>query len=393
MPTIFYFLKNRLLQRRRRVALGSLPHPNRIPYVDGCMKYGSNDGWMRNGSPGDAFYLVDGDASTDHVVICPGTSWGGLFSTVGDFDTFDECVTGNKAVAPTDFYFDGGPLRRVSWTLSGSGGVWFSYPPVQVSKPRLGTARRTSSSRASAPSGRAVRRAARDEGLVDGRTTRLCARPGPRGEARRRARGRPAVPARGDEGIDDRRIVRAPPMRRPRAVSRVRGRGRVGHDGLELVAAIEDPSRSKVGVELLRVGSVEPLQAVVPLPPGLGAPGLGFFYLPPPRGKAGDQRAARRSPLRMLKARLDRGHEPGVGGALDDGRLCSANVMAMPPPSDGTDVGHQGDVDVTQIEKMLRLTPTERLRKHESWRLFARKALKDAELRREGPRGPDAGWR
>lgn len=30
---------------------------------------------------------------------------------------------------------------------------------------------------------------------------------------------------------------------------------------------------------------------------------------------------------------------------------------------------------------MLRLTPTERLRRHESWRLFARKALKDAELK------------
>ena len=39
------------------------------------------------------------------------------------------------------------------------------------------------------------------------------------------------------------------------------------------------------------------------------------------------------------------------------------------------DRGHQGPVDLTQIEQMLRLTPTERLRKHESWRLFARRAL------------------
>jgi hypothetical protein len=38
------------------------------------------------------------------------------------------------------------------------------------------------------------------------------------------------------------------------------------------------------------------------------------------------------------------------------------------------DLGHQGEVDVTQIEKMLRLTPTERLRRHESWRPFARRA-------------------
>ena len=57
------------------------------------------------------------------------------------------------------------------------------------------------------------------------------------------------------------------------------------------------------------------------------------------------------------------------------------------------DLGHQGEVDITQIEKMLRLTPTQRLRKHESWRLFARKALSDAKLRREGPGSPDSGRR
>jgi hypothetical protein len=86
---------------------------------------------------------------------------------------------------------------------------------------------------------------------------------------------------------------------------------------------------------------------------------------------------------------------------MDQGRLCFSSVMvaihrpagAHPSPSNGTDLGHRGDVDVTQIEKMLRLTPTERLRKHESWRLFARKALKNAELRREGPRGPDTSRR
>ena len=81
-------------------------------------------------------------------------------------------------------------------------------------------------------------------------------------------------------------------------------------------------------------------------------------------------------------------------GALDSDRLCSIYLMdATLPPVNGTDLGHRGHVDVTQIEKMLGLTPTERLRKHESWRLFARKALKDAELRREGPRGPGAGRR
>ena len=44
------------------------------------------------------------------------------------------------------------------------------------------------------------------------------------------------------------------------------------------------------------------------------------------------------------------------------------------------DLGHQGDVDRTQIAQQLRLTPTERLRHHESWRLFVKEALRGAEL-------------
>ena len=47
------------------------------------------------------------------------------------------------------------------------------------------------------------------------------------------------------------------------------------------------------------------------------------------------------------------------------------------------DLGHQGDVDRTQIAQQLRLTPTERLRHHESWRLFVKEALRHAELHRK----------
>jgi hypothetical protein len=36
------------------------------------------------------------------------------------------------------------------------------------------------------------------------------------------------------------------------------------------------------------------------------------------------------------------------------------------------DLGHQGDVDVTLIRKMLRMTPTERARHHERWRAMIR---------------------
>lgn len=45
------------------------------------------------------------------------------------------------------------------------------------------------------------------------------------------------------------------------------------------------------------------------------------------------------------------------------------------------DLGHQGDVDYTQIASSLRMTPTERLDRHEGWRLFVKEALANAALR------------
>lgn len=53
-----------------------------------------------------------------------------------------------------------------------------------------------------------------------------------------------------------------------------------------------------------------------------------------------------------------------------------------------TDLGRHGDVDRPQIEALLRLTPTERLRKHEGWRLFVKEALASAELRRSAGHAP-----
>lgn len=44
------------------------------------------------------------------------------------------------------------------------------------------------------------------------------------------------------------------------------------------------------------------------------------------------------------------------------------------------DLGHQGDFDWTQIAACLKLTPTERLRRHESWRLFMKEALNRARI-------------
>ena len=51
------------------------------------------------------------------------------------------------------------------------------------------------------------------------------------------------------------------------------------------------------------------------------------------------------------------------------------------------DRGHQGDVDRTQIAELLKLTPTERLRRHERWRRF----IKNYAGRLLRNRHPDAG--
>ncbi len=57
------------------------------------------------------------------------------------------------------------------------------------------------------------------------------------------------------------------------------------------------------------------------------------------------------------------------------------------------DLGHQGDVDYTQIDQCLALTPTQRLDKHEGWRLFLKEALENARLRQEGSQCPVSGGR
>ncbi len=54
------------------------------------------------------------------------------------------------------------------------------------------------------------------------------------------------------------------------------------------------------------------------------------------------------------------------------------------------DLGHQGDVDYTQIASLLRMTPTQRLDHHEGWRLFVKEALANAALRQGNHRPPGA---
>lgn len=55
------------------------------------------------------------------------------------------------------------------------------------------------------------------------------------------------------------------------------------------------------------------------------------------------------------------------------------------------DLGHQGDFDRTQIADFLRMTPVERLRHHEGWRVFVEENLQRAELRRKSHRRVGSG--
>jgi hypothetical protein len=62
----------------------------------------------------------------------------------------------------------------------------------------------------------------------------------------------------------------------------------------------------------------------------------------------------------------------------------SGELSVIDPTADSQlvfDLGHRGDVDLTQIAKLLALSPTERLNRHERWRLFVKEALANAALR------------
>ncbi len=53
-----------------------------------------------------------------------------------------------------------------------------------------------------------------------------------------------------------------------------------------------------------------------------------------------------------------------------------------------TDEGHRGDVDVTQILERLKLTPLERLEKHEEWKQAIRRLRRDARVIRPRSSSP-----
>lgn len=68
-------------------------------------------------------------------------------------------------------------------------------------------------------------------------------------------------------------------------------------------------------------------------------------------------------------------------------------AMARSKQAAAFDLGHQEEVDYTQILKFLALTPDERLERHEEWRLFVKEALRNARIRQgdDSATDPSAG--
>jgi hypothetical protein len=82
----------------------------RITYVDGCMKYSAVQAWSLHayaGAEPDGWWFVGKD-QTQKIVVPPGTV--GFLVGSGGFSTFEECVTANLALPPSEFEFSGGKI-------------------------------------------------------------------------------------------------------------------------------------------------------------------------------------------------------------------------------------------------------------------------------------------
>jgi hypothetical protein len=108
----------------------------RVSYVDGCMKYASNQGWTIHAYADGhvAWWLVatldPAQAVAKEIVMPPGTVgiFPGTGSLGGGFDTFDACVAANHLLPPVEFDHAGGPIgifvldNNYGDNLAGEGG-------------------------------------------------------------------------------------------------------------------------------------------------------------------------------------------------------------------------------------------------------------------------------
>lgn len=74
----------------------------RVTYLDGCMMYGSGQGWTVNAYASDqACWYVIGETTGDRIVVPPGTI--GYAPGSGAFASFDDCVAASRTIAPVEF--------------------------------------------------------------------------------------------------------------------------------------------------------------------------------------------------------------------------------------------------------------------------------------------------
>jgi hypothetical protein len=80
-----------------------------VTYVDGCMKYASNQGWtVNNYDPGCCNWWIIGETTADRKIVPPGTV--GLVIGAGAFANFADCENASRAAAPRTFVHSGGRL-------------------------------------------------------------------------------------------------------------------------------------------------------------------------------------------------------------------------------------------------------------------------------------------
>lgn len=74
----------------------------RVTYLDGCMMYGSGQGWTVNAyESNQACWYVIGETTSDRIVVPPGTI--GYAPGSGAFASFDDCVAASRAAPPVEF--------------------------------------------------------------------------------------------------------------------------------------------------------------------------------------------------------------------------------------------------------------------------------------------------
>jgi hypothetical protein len=89
----------------------------RLTYLDGCMKYGSGQGWTVNAyaNGSDGWWLV-GATTSDKILVLPGTV--GYAPDAGAFSDFASCVAASLLSPPVTFTHTGGVL-----------GIWLQDSP------------------------------------------------------------------------------------------------------------------------------------------------------------------------------------------------------------------------------------------------------------------------